>query len=462
MTRGQSTATLAVCLLWPGWARGSAAPGPDAFGYTVAATTNFGFLQITNSSTRVLWFDDDAAVTNANIGFNFNFYGTSYSNVSINVNGLMTFGGASTAFSNVNLITTSTSDNLPSIAVLWDDWETQALGSDAVYYKTTGTAGSRQFIVQWNKVIPVDGSGTNTVTFEARLFESSNQILFSYFQVVVVETSPVASLGVGATLGIRDVNGQTNNRNLQWSYNQAVITNGFNLLFTPPNHAPVINAATVIPAVPATTNTLLAIVTSATDPDGDPISYAYQWQQSFDNATFNNLTGETASTLGAAITMAGDYYRVVIASNDGHTNGAPFTTASVHVALDADGNGINDDWEIQYFGLIGIAPNTDADGDGMSNLQEFVAGTDPTNGASAFRITALAREGDDIRVTWVMGPGKTNALQAAAGVADGSFSTNSFITIFTVTNTIGTFTNYLDVGAATNIPASYYRVRLVP
>jgi hypothetical protein len=34
--------------------------------------------------------------------------------------------------------------------------------------------------------------------------------------------------------------------------------------------------------------------------------------------------------------------------------------------------------------------------------------------------------------------------------------------IFTATNTVGTTTNYLDVGAATNVPAFYYRVRLVP
>src|SRR2546427_229172 len=140
MTKGQRAA-VAVCLLWPALAFAAIAPGPDAFGYTAAATTNFSFLQITNASTRVLWFDDDAAVTNASLGFNFNFYGTSYSNVSFNSNGLMTFGGASIAYSNVNLTTTAPPDNLPSISVLWDDWETQSPGSDGVYYKTTGTAG---------------------------------------------------------------------------------------------------------------------------------------------------------------------------------------------------------------------------------------------------------------------------------------------------------------------------------
>jgi hypothetical protein len=31
-----------------------------------------------------------------------------------------------------------------------------------------------------------------------------------------------------------------------------------------------------------------------------------------------------------------------------------------------------------------------------------------------------------------------------------------------VTNTIGSLTNYLDSGGATNTPSRYYRVRLVP
>jgi hypothetical protein len=36
------------------------------------------------------------------------------------------------------------------------------------------------------------------------------------------------------------------------------------------------------------------------------------------------------------------------------------------------------------------------------------------------------------------------------------------VDIFIVTNTVGSTTNYLDSGAATNKPARYYRVRLVP
>ena len=97
----------------------------------------------------------------------------------------------------------------------------------------------------------------------------------------------------------------------------------------------------------------------------------------------------------------------------------------------------------------------------MSNLQEFQTGTDPTNSASAFRIIGLALEGDDVRVTWTMGADKTNALQVTAGDASGGF-TNDFSDIFTVTNTFSGVTNYLDLGGATNVPARFYRVRLVP
>ena len=58
-------------------------------------------------------------------------------------------------------------------------------------------------------------------------------------------------------------------------------------------------------------------------------------------------------------------------------------------------------------------------------------------------------------------PGNTNALQVTAG-GGGSYVTNNFVNLFTVTNTVGSITNYLDVGAATNRPARCYPVRLVP
>jgi T5SS/PEP-CTERM-associated repeat protein len=83
---------------------------------------------------------------------------------------------------------------------------------------------------------------------------------------------------------------------------------------------------------------------------------------------------------------------------------------------------------------------------------------------NAFRIVSVTRQGNDILITWVMGPGATNTLQATTGGPAGGYNTNGFADIFTVTNNtaVGTVTNYLDIGAATNAPARYYRARLVP
>jgi hypothetical protein len=81
---------------------------------------------------------------------------------------------------------------------------------------------------------------------------------------------------------------------------------------------------------------------------------------------------------------------------------------------------------------------------------------------NAFQITSVSREGNNLRVSWLMAPGSTNALQVSCGGVQGACTTNGFTDIFVVTNnpSPGTLTNYLDVGGATNIPSRYYRARL--
>ncbi len=60
---------------------------------------------------------------------------------------------------------------------------------------------------------------------------------------------------------------------------------------------------------------------------------------------------------------------------------------------DMDGDGIPDSWEFEYFKTITL-PSADWDSDDRSNLEEYIAGTNPTNPASYFH-TAISAGQDE-------------------------------------------------------------------
>jgi fibronectin-binding autotransporter adhesin len=140
-----------------------------------------------------------------------------------------------------------------------------------------------------------------------------------------------------------------------------------------------------------------------------------------------------------------------------------YPPATLNCVLDSDGDGMPNCWEISH-GLNPLDPtdaNLDNDGDGFTNLQEYQAGTDPNDASSTpFYILPIVRTNNCFIVAWHTWPGTTNELQATAcGVG---YKTNTFAAIFSVTNTVGSVTNYLDCGCVTNSSSRFYRVRLVP
>ena len=61
--------------------------------------------------------------------------------------------------------------------------------------------------------------------------------------------------------------------------------------------------------------------------------------------------------------------------------------------VDADGDGMSDDWENTYLGGTNAALGgamEDRDGDGFSNLHEYIAGTNPTNAASVLKVVQVS------------------------------------------------------------------------
>lgn len=67
-----------------------------------------------------------------------------------------------------------------------------------------------------------------------------------------------------------------------------------------------------------------------------------------------------------------------------------------------DANGLPIAWELLDFGHTGVDPNADPDADGMSNRQEYLAGTDPNSAGSRLIITGIGANllGTHVDLTW--------------------------------------------------------------
>ena len=79
--------------------------------------------------------------------------------------------------------------------------------------------------------------------------------------------------------------------------------------------------------------------------------------------------------------------------------------------IDLNGNGMSDVWE-QIYGGGGLDPNGDADGDGVSNLKEALAGTNPFDSNSYPHITAFGSTATNFSVTIPCQLGKVYQLQS--------------------------------------------------
>jgi polygalacturonase len=124
-------------------------------------------------------------------------------------------------------------------------------------------------------------------------------------------------------------------------------------------------------------------------------------------------------------------------------------------------------WQLQYFGCTNCAqasPDADPLGKGMSNTNQFLAGLNPTNPASALQIISAVEQGSDISIIWTTAGSHTNAVQATLGDGNGGYATNftDISSPIVITGNGDATTNYTDTGGGTNAPSRYYRIRLVP
>jgi Tol biopolymer transport system component len=97
---------------------------------------------------------------------------------------------------------------------------------------------------------------------------------------------------------------------------------------------------------------------------------------------------------------------------------------------DSDGDGIPDWWMIQYFGHItGQAfdqslAQDDPNGTGMTTLQDYIAGTNPTNPDSVFQaqVVAPVSPGGSVTLTWSAVAGRTYSVQYKDSLDDAEWT----------------------------------------
>lgn len=81
-------------------------------------------------------------------------------------------------------------------------------------------------------------------------------------------------------------------------------------------------------------------------------------------------------------------------------------------AGDADQDGMDDAWEVTYFDNTNRNGSGDYDGDGHSDFQEFLAGTDPTNSGSVLEVIAIqSLNSAYVRILWSAAAGKSYVIQ---------------------------------------------------
>ena len=152
-------------------------------------------------------------------------------------------------------------------------------------------------------------------------------------------------------------------------------TGSYSLSFTEPAaaHAPVLQ---FISDRMGLEGTPISFLVEASDPDGTiPALSAAPLPAGAHFTDAGNGTGTFSWT--PAVGQAGTY-QVTYRAFDGAFADTKRAVLFIRSLADQDADGMNDAWEIAHFGNLGRDGSGDYDGDGLTDFEEFLRGTDPT------------------------------------------------------------------------------------
>ena len=129
-------------------------------------------------------------------------------------------------------------------------------------------------------------------------------------------------------------------------------------------------------------------------------------------------------------------------------------------AEDLNGNDLPDDWEAAFnFNLPASAiANADSDGDGLTNFQEYLAGTHPQNSSDSPQLTVNQHADGGEALRFMTVPGKIYRVER-----NNDFPVGQWIALPGAKNLVGTGA-LLQISdpAARSLSKRLYRMRVLP
>lgn len=321
----------------------------SAQSYSISFPAN-GFTANTSPTAIHAAGVDDALSGVLPIGFNFTFGCSTYTQFRVSSNGWLTFNTAYTGSDLTNSL--ASGSNKPVISPLWDDL--QVFSSGSINYKLSGTTPNRVLTIEWNKMQWQYSSGTDVISFQVKLYETSNLIDFVYLSGPASPASGSASIGFAPTSNAGDyysLNGTGATPTLQYGTETSNLSakpaNGEVYRFTPTAAPAVPGCATLTtPADGATGQTKCNPTISWTAPatsgcNAPTIYYVY-----FGTATNPPLFDSTTTTsyqLGILNSSTQYFWRIIPKNNTGSATGCTtefdFTTNSTACTVSPGGVG---------------------------------------------------------------------------------------------------------------------------
>ncbi len=170
------------------------ARGTDSFGYNYVSPTPPSGLSLAAGDDGVVSLTNLAGDDNSqavNIGFPFYFYDKSYTSLSASTNGLLVFGGSSTAYRAESIPSSGRSNNF--IAAFWTDL---AKGSGSkILYTTSGSAPDRIFVLEYQNMEEYSNSAAK-VSFQVILHEGSNTIQIQINKATGLKNTRDVTVGI--------------------------------------------------------------------------------------------------------------------------------------------------------------------------------------------------------------------------------------------------------------------------